>query len=962
VLDSTLDARAGDSETAVRPASGSLLVSLDPNRRSDPDTQFNSRFPLGARAIELAESVGLLSVSAGSAIPDALNGFARLSARSITAGGFESVTAIANTLEGVQNGQQLLVPGEIRFRGDVNLSVGQRLILDAAALSGDGGHVRLVAPYVALGHADRARQTVPLLTDGRGSLKVEAQLVDLVGASVINGFGRTELASSGDIRRGVQPINGRSIVGSLTTSGDLSLTADQIYPTTLSQFEIAVRGSDERRLEIFGTGDARGDVLSAGGALTLRGPTVLQAGVLRAPIGSISLIAEGSSADAGNLVLAPGSLASTSAEGLTIPFGSTQGGFDWVYELEEGQTLAFEPGGATLPSQQVTLDAARVDFQSGATVDISGGGDLLAYEFLPGPGGSRDILSGTVRPNQFAVVPGLKGSFAPYDPREYRGYDLRAGDSVYLAGADGLPAGEYVLLPARYALLPGAYLVTAVSGYQDIGNSERYAQADGSTVVAGHRTFTGSGTGSARASGFAVRTAAVARSEALYTTSTANQFFASQAAADGGTAPITPRDAGAVAIAAAQQLILDGTLRATTQAGARGSRVDFASSRVRIGDSATVAENGEVVIDAAALNGLGAQSVLIGGRRQATADGMQVQVTASSVTVDEGAQLSGPELLLAARERVIVESDSSISASGAASTAAPDTLLLQGDGALLRVAQGDAVDVARTASTGATGVLDLREGASIVAPGGAVFLDASGDMSNRARLDVRGGSLGFGAQRVSLARHLPARRGLLSAGELGALGLDELRLASRSTIDLYGPVELSTNSLSLLAPEIRPLGDDNATARLRAAETLSWSSPDDDRHGAHGRDRSRQLELAARNIELDGGALAVTGAAGVALSASDEIRFRRSGSLDLAGDAVLKASGHFRRCRRRCESCGCPAFHDVAADTGPANHVASAGLGARLSVLAAPSTIAATSRCPVACCHCTPPARTQPTP
>ena len=115
-----------------------------------------------------------------------------------------------------------------------------------------------------------------------------------------------------------------------------------------------------------------------------------------------------------------------------------------------------------------TERASQSIWRAGSTIDVSGGGDLLAYEFVPGPGGSRDVLAANVRPNQFAIMPAANPAFAPYDPNESAGVNLQAGDTIWLGAGSGVPEGVYTLLPARYALLPGAYLVEAVSGYQDI--------------------------------------------------------------------------------------------------------------------------------------------------------------------------------------------------------------------------------------------------------------------------------------------------------------------------------------------------------------------------------------------------------------------------------------------------------------------------------------------------------------
>src|SRR5208283_3913653 len=129
--------------------------------------------------------------------------------------------------------------------------------------------------------------------------------------------------------------------------------------------------------------------------------------------------------------LGANSLTSTSAEKFTVPFGTTQGGLDWVYPLQNGTNLIYGTNGIAPPAQLVTLHAARVNVQSGALIDVSGGGDLGAYEWIDGTGGTNDVLSNSTqnggRPNQFAILPGLAANVTPYDPNISAGVMLQPG-------------------------------------------------------------------------------------------------------------------------------------------------------------------------------------------------------------------------------------------------------------------------------------------------------------------------------------------------------------------------------------------------------------------------------------------------------------------------------------------------------------------------------------------------------
>ena len=158
--------------------------------------------------------------------------------------------------------------------------------------------------------------------------------------------------------------------------------------------------------------------LSAGGELTVNAPSIVVQGTLRAPLGRITLNAQN------DLRLQPGSLVSTSADGRLIPFGQTQNTMQWTYVLGDQIVVVTEP-----PQKTIALDAKDVQIEQGAKVDLSGGGDLYAYEFFAGPGGSADVLS---KPGVYAIVPTLGSAYAPRDWQNELGSTLKPGDSVYL--------------------------------------------------------------------------------------------------------------------------------------------------------------------------------------------------------------------------------------------------------------------------------------------------------------------------------------------------------------------------------------------------------------------------------------------------------------------------------------------------------------------------------------------------
>lgn len=872
VLSGEIDAHGGGAGAV----GGSLFVTMAADERKGPASQ--DLLPeVAERRIIVAQQGLPTLVAPGAALPESLAGAARVGAEQIRAAGFSDVTLASNTTRGANVfGGEVVAPGVIEFAGDVTLEVGRSLALDAARLTGDG-QVSLAAPYVSIGQRSALNQDVTMLApEATGELLVQGSLVELIGRSTIDGFDSVRLESSGDLRaRGVQRTAQLTVEGGLATSADLTLHADQVYASTLSSFSIEVDGN-EGRLRIESTGDERADVLSAGSHLTLSAATIEQAGVVRAPFGSIELRGE-------DVRLESGSLTSTSAEGALIPFGSIQAGNEWVYGLN-AQTLVVGDT-AAIPEQRVQLDGERVSIGEGAVVDVSAGGDLLAYEFIPGPTGKRDVLSPQVNPNLFAIVPGLALEHAPFDPQESIGAALSVGDNIHLSDAvDGLPAGDYVLLPARYALLPGAYLVSAASGYTDLAPGAVLPRLDGATIVSGYRASAGTAFTDARTQGFAIRSGAQFAREARYDTARASEFFAAQAREREVARPRLPQDAGILSIAASEQLDIEGTLRAAAGQSGRGAAVDISAQNLVVSNSAQSTD--AVVVNAEQLSRLGAESLLLGGRRTGAGEGVAIEVPAQRVTIDGDATLAAPEIILAAADTVQMNSGATLRAEG--ETGDPDAYIVEGDGALLRIASGAQAEIRRTDESGVAGTLTLAHGARLIAPGGALALDASLDTRSEASLVLPDGALSLGASRINLGAAPEDAAGLtLDDAQLSALGLQELALVSRSTIDLFGDVALNVNELTLDAAGLRRIGDARNASISAGGSMLLTNRADrtsDDAAASAG-----ALALRATNVEIGEGVQRISGFESVTVAATQGAATRDEGGLHVAGDLTIEA-------------------------------------------------------------------------
>ncbi|MFO1436106.1 MAG: hypothetical protein U1F34_07080 [Gammaproteobacteria bacterium] len=260
------------------------------------------------------------------------------------------------------------------------------------------------AASIAIGNSDdnsdKAQASSPqmLPTLGSGSrlrLSADGSLIDLIGSVAVNGVQSTTLRSSTAIF--VCAVlkwwhHEHDFVGRFDSVGGLDLTARQIYPVTLTDYTVNINNPNGR-ISI----DANGSdvpVLSAGGSVTMHAAYIDQGGNLRAPFGAIDLQADK------ELTLKPGSITSTSLQGVTTLFGQVELGKDWVYLLNilttnaKGRLVFTKPSNRDadpLPSSQVLLQAPSVRLQPGAVIDQSGGGDLLAYEFEPGLSGTVDV-------------------------------------------------------------------------------------------------------------------------------------------------------------------------------------------------------------------------------------------------------------------------------------------------------------------------------------------------------------------------------------------------------------------------------------------------------------------------------------------------------------------------------------------------------------------------------------------
>ncbi len=884
-----------NSNRALGAKGGSLEISY-PKIRPGVGSSFDAHYPTGARIINVSQDSSTKAIpeglKAGESIPDSYNGQTTIDLDEIANSGFDSLT--------------LTTPDEIRFQGDNNLSFDRRVILNTPLISwqrndnSNVARVNITTAYAKIG-SDKTTADYSQPGTGEAQFDVNANLIDLEGINNLQGFNSATLNSQTDIRLlGVINLNDKAYRGNWKSAGTLTLDAQQIYPTSLSDFSINADTISIKNSQPY-SANARLRVLSAAGKMSFQADTIIQSGTLLAPFGEIELMANT------QLDLLPGSLTSTSASGLVVPFGITeQSGRAWIYPIDDKVNKVYEADEG-LGDKRILLSADKINFSADAVLDISAGGDLQAYEFIAGRGGSEDIFAGK---NVFAVMPGID-SYAPLDHMETlvssRETGLQVGDSVYLSAANGLPEGNYALLPAHYALLDGGYLIRPEAGFTGMRSSSRSYLTDGTPVTAGYRYVQGTNVRDSVWSGFSIESGQQARRHSELIITTANQFYTELAINEEIARPLLPMDAGQVSFLAGSSLNLDGDLRADVLPGGRGSWVDIQANQLAVVNSVTGTE-GVVELRADNLNRLSVESLLLGGMRQRKKDGTYISVGANQISIGAANEkdpvlLELPEILLAASERVTIKSGASVRTrekSGLDSSTRIETLVVDGDGALLQVSEGKQVRINRLNSSGLAGEIIIEEGASLVAgrkdqngntlASGAMLLDVGKSITRDGKLEIASGSLNIGTNKISLGEVPDTITDLiLDELQIEDLDLEELVLTSRKGIDIYGDARFDLDRVVFDGPGVNGYGDVNSVHTLNANTVRFTGFKNSSNNTDPVATGTGEFTVAARDIELGSGDYKFTGYSKVNLNAREQIQGDGKSNITVNADLVMSA-------------------------------------------------------------------------
>lgn len=769
-----------------------------------------------------------------------------LSAKLIADSGFDTVIARGSlTLDGsfslglrralIVTSREPLQAGQL-FGDDANVAIG------ATA----GTNATINASYIRF--ASRRGVTsfaTDVAGDGQATFVGGAQGIDITGGVGFNGsLASVKLRTAGDIRFiGVNdelPGSLPAYNGQLVAAGDLLLDGRRVYATTgTGNLQNLLEGGDARRSNPFDVAvlgehtltigntylDANAPApLSAGSHLRLLGTTIVQNGFLSVPLGLLEigsnssvLLAAGSGFIVGpteRITFGEGSVTSVSGAGLNVPYGTTSDGKEYYFPTSGAPITK-------LPTGELDLAAASIMQESGARFDGRGGGDVYAYEFQSGVGGSRDLLDRFNRDpfssngydpatgigyqfadqrQVFALVPVAQlGKIAPYDPiysADYGAagpadlYGASAGRSVHLDGGNGISAGEYLLVPAKYAMaVPGALrLVENTDARAPLpGTSTRLL--DGSVVVGGTFGYAGTDISESTRRSFTVQTKDTFLKYSQIITTGGSQYLTDVAAKNGAGRPRLPLDAARVVLAPLNELRVAGVFDTTAVGGGQGGQFDLLGQSIRIVGADGEAATGTLLITDQTLTALNATSLLIGGRRTENIDGTtSIAATATDLTVAGGAKLQAPEILLAVsgnESKVTVEDGASLAAIGNVGTQSSSDYISTSGGSLVRLANG----AERLVSRSGVGSSTIEIGAATIA-GDALVLDSSGNFHASDRANLAAKWIAISGQAIQFGGDQAEGR----PGIIGSALEAKLAAADRVTVRSPGSIRFSVGT------------------------------------------------------------------------------------------------------------------------------------------------------------------------
>lgn len=741
---------------------------------------------------------------------------------------------------------------ELILSGSMDQRIGRRLTLDAPLISGtDNSIINLYAPWITLTNSSLFTKSA---VNGTAQLNLSGHVMDLSGSVALGGFSASRLSATNDISASEIWPGETYWTGALTTAGDLTLQAARIYPknyaytagdiTQMTPSEFLIKSSEGSVTFLSSGGPVNGYLDSAGGSLTVEAKNgINQSGTLLAPLGRISLNVTGSNS---RVYLAPGSISSTRGGSDLVQVGYLDSDGKLVLNpnnsFAEPVTITSEDdlanwrgtaAGVFINSNSVSGEVVQAD---GALIDVSGGGELFAYKFYPGAAGSIDPLKTGGR---LVVVP---QAMAPL-----------GGQTIYLAGGNGVAAGVYTIVPERYAFLPNALIVSDAGGYVAPGSSNR--TTEGYTIMAGYLSEANTGISSSRYRGYTVRPASEVLKEGDFTTYKVDAGNGNAVSINGAT------------------ILLDGSISARAVNGETytGGNISLAGAKMTVQNSSSSTTGtidfssaipsslqGTVSVSSDALSGQGFKSVALGST-----------TATETLTFAEGSSLAvNGDLSLQAKNLVEVRSNSSLSG---------DTLTLASP----------------------TGTVNVAAGATLTGTK-SIDLDVANDMDIEGTLhaplvNLASNKIQVGGADTDNALYLSENLW----GKLNALN-SNIGLKSKTAI-VFNSEQWMTTSGNLTLDAASLVADaDEVTATVSAQQLYLKNSSPADTAAISTPSKETKLTLSANTIDVDTqyesisntwhGNVKFNSFSDVSLDAAHDLVFSGSGTLNSSGNLTMQAA------------------------------------------------------------------------
>lgn len=511
--------------------------------------------------------------------------------------------------------------------------------------------IHLRATHLTITNTEKAKSAIPeydsstLPDTSERSICFTADYIDIEGNMVFSGFNRVDFFAENDFRldwlgyeEGAVTMTGKLDVG----DSDLGITAGRVYPMTAADFDIETLGN----VLIDKSGSIpSGQILSAGGNISIKAENIDQKGTLIAPMGQIELSTQ---TDAGSVHFYNGSVTGTSFSDDTdesifmVNYGEIRDG-TWILSPNPDEPSTYTAVTDT-PEKMVNIinddsdvgDIDEIYLEEGAVIDVSGGGVIFAYEFLSGIDGTQNLFpleNGkhyVILPDNSVKVPG-----AALHLSEYHDYE----NDIHLE------EGVYSILPESCAFLPDALIVTDLD--VDVMNRNMILSEEGCPVVPGYSTYMGTGITSPNLYGYSVqKSVSEVKKEGYYQIMGQGRFEIQQfISADGGEAQFsanTTKLKGEISGNAVSEMYEGGSLKISGKNVIIGPNVDEITNL-----------DGKLILDTNTFSGNTLASIDIGGYVQSTGENTEeLIITSDSITFQADAELTSGSVRLYANSKI----------------------------------------------------------------------------------------------------------------------------------------------------------------------------------------------------------------------------------------------------------------------------------------------------------------------